>query len=75
MLNLQNTIGKSETPFHIMLNNHRKDIKDPSAIPACKQLNSPDHDFNTHGKFTIIEPLRNTPQSSPEVLRIKHHTV
>ena len=42
-------VRKSKTP----LNNHRKDIKDPSQIPACKHFNSPNHDF------TEIQQLRN----------------
>ena len=36
-----------------------KDIKNPSAIHACKHLNRYDHDVNYHGKFIIIEHLRN----------------
>ena len=32
-------VGKSETPFNIRLNNHRKDVKHPDAIPACKHFN------------------------------------
>ena len=62
-------VGKSETPFHIKLNNHRKEIKDPSAISACKHFNSPNHDFNTHGKFTVIEQLRNITSFSSEILK------
>ena len=27
--------GKSETSFNIRLNNHRKNMGNPSAIPAC----------------------------------------
>ena len=59
--------GKSETLFNKRLSNHRKDIKDPSAIPACKHSNSPNHDLNTYGKFTIVEQLRNITSSSSEI--------
>ena len=36
-------VGKSETPFNIRLNNHRKDVKNPNAMPACKHFNRHDH--------------------------------
>ena len=52
-------VGKSETPFNIRLYNHRKDVKNPNAIPACKHFNRHDHDFNNHGKIIIKEQLRN----------------
>ena len=43
-------ISKSETPFNIRLNNHRKDLKNPNAIPAHKHFNRHYHGFNNHGK-------------------------
>ena len=43
--NIQN-VGKSETTFTIRLNNHRKDAKDPNALPADKHFTLPGHDFN-----------------------------
>ena len=36
-------VRKSETPFHIRLNNHRKDIKNPNAIEACQHFNNWNH--------------------------------
>ena len=62
-------VGKSETPFNIRLNNHRKDVKNPNAIPACKHFNRHDHDFNNHGKIIIIEQLRNIRTTSTETLK------
>ena len=62
-------VGKSETPFNIRLNNHRKDVKNPNAIPACKHFNRHDHDFNNHGKIIIIEQLRNIHTTSTETLK------
>ena len=59
----------SETPFRIRLKNYRKVIKDPSAIPAYKHINSPNYDFNTHRKFTIIEQLRDITSSFTEILK------
>ena len=31
-------VGKAETTFNIWLNNHRKDVKDPKAIPEDKHF-------------------------------------
>ena len=37
LCNIQH-IGKSETSFNIRLNNHRKDVSNPKAIPVCAQF-------------------------------------
>ena len=50
-------VGKSETPFHIRLNNHRKDMKNPNAIEACKYFSNWNHVFHKHGKFIFIKQL------------------
>ena len=52
-----------------MLKNHRKDIENPSAIPACKHFNKYNNDFNNHGKFIIMERLRNIRATSTETLK------
>ena len=31
-------VGKFETPFNLTLNNHRKDVNNPTAIPACNHF-------------------------------------
>ena len=62
-------VGKSETPFNIRLNSHRKNVENPNAIPACKHFNRHDHDFNNHGKIIIIEQLRNICMTSTETLK------
>ena len=41
-------VGKSKTTFNIRLNNQKKDVKNPNAIPACKHFTRNDHDFNNH---------------------------
>ena len=51
-------VGKSETSFNIRLNNHRKNVKNPSTILACK-----------YGKFITIEQLRNIRTTSTETLK------
>ena len=62
-------VGKSGTPFHLRLNNYRKDIKSPHAIEACKHFNSWDHVFNKHGKIILIEQLNNIKNTSTEDLK------
>ena len=70
---LQNTVcrkvGKSETSFHLRLNNHRKDIKNPNAIEACEHFNNLNHAFHKHEKFILIEQLNNIKNTSTEVLK------
>ena len=51
-------VGKAETEFNIRLNNHRKDIRKPDAIPANRQFSDKNHTFNTHAKFILIEQMR-----------------
>ena len=62
-------VGISETPFNIRLNNNRKDVKNPNAVPACKHFNRYDHDFNKHGKIIIIEHLKYIRATSTETLK------
>ena len=61
-------VGKSETPFHIKLNNHRKDIKNPHAIETWKHFNNCNHVFLKHRKFILIEQLNNMKNTSTEAL-------
>ena len=39
------------------LNNHRSDVSDPNAIPACLHFAQSNRDFNIHAKFTLIETI------------------
>ena len=64
-------VGKSETSFNIRLNNHRKDIKKPNAIEACKHFTNNQHIFSKHGKFIIIEQLRNMNTTATETLKLR----
>ena len=57
-------IGKSETSFNFRVNNHRKDVKNPDAILACRLFQEKKHVFNKHAKFIIIDELRNTTKSN-----------
>ena len=63
-------VGKSETAFNIRLNNHRKHIKKPNSIEACKHFNNK-HTISKHGKFTIIEQLRNINTTPTKTLKLR----
>ena len=62
-------LGKPETPFHIRLNNDRKDIKNSNAIEAFQHFNSLNHAFHKHWKVILIEQLNNIKCTSTEVLK------
>ena len=38
-------------------------------IPVCNYFTLPNHDFNTHGKLTIMEQLRNISSLSTEIIK------
>ena len=54
------------------MNNHRKDVKDPNALPADKHFTLPGHDFNKNAKFTLIEKLTNTNKKKTLKKRLKN---
>ena len=60
--------GKTETAFNLILNYHRKNIKKPNSILACKHFQEQGQNFNKHAKFIIIDKLVNL-HSSRETLR------
>ena len=64
-------VGKSETSFNIRPNNHRKDIKKPNAIEACKHFSSNENTFSKYGKFVITEQLRNINTTPTETLKLR----
>ena len=64
-------IGKSETPFNLRLQNHRKDINSPKAIPACNHFKIHGHNFMKHAKFTLIEQLTEISNVSKDTLRLR----
>ena len=41
-------VGKSENPFNLRLNNHRKDVYNPKAISACNHFKIHGHNFMKH---------------------------
>ena len=64
-------VGKSETPFNLRLNNHRKDVYNPKAIPACHHFKIHGHNFMKHTKFTLIEQLTEISHVSKHILRLR----
>ena len=62
-------VGKAETAFNLRLNNHRKDVKDPKAIPADKHFSQTGYNFNLHAKFIIIEELQDIEKTVNEILK------
>ena len=54
---LQN-VEKSETPFNIHLNNHKKDAKSQASILACKHFIEQNHNFKQHAEFTLVEQIK-----------------
>ena len=51
------------------MNNHRKDVKDPKAIPVDKHFSQTGHSFNIHVKFIIIEQLQDIEKTYKEILK------
>ena len=45
--------------------------KKPNAIEACKHFNNNEHTFSKHGKFIIIEQLRNINTTPTETLKLR----
>ena len=66
MLKIQ-YVRKTETSFNIRLNNYSKD----NVIEAFKRFNNNEHIFSKHGKFIIIEQLRNISTTPNETLKLK----
>ena len=63
-------VGKLETPFNLRLNNHRKDVNNSKAIPACNHFKIHGHNFMEHAKFNLIEQLEIS-NVSKDTLRLR----
>ena len=64
-------VGKSETSFSIILSNHRKDVSNPKAIPACVHFRKEGHHSIQHAKFTLIYQLTKTKNVSKATLKLR----
>ena len=63
-------VGKSETPFKIRLNNHRKDVNNTEAtLSVSKHFQEANHSFNRDAKFTLIEKIKNHNISQKDMRR------
>ena len=63
-------VAKSETPFNLRLNNHKKDVNSSKAIPVCNLLKMRIHNFMKHAKFTLIENSMDISNVSKATLRL-----
>ena len=52
-------VGKAETTFNMLLNNYRKEVKNPKSIPTHLHFKKSGHTFNLDAKLTLIEQLNN----------------
>ena len=64
-------VVKSETPFNLRLNNHRKYVNNPKAIPACNHFKMHGHNFMKHAKFTLIEQLTEISNVGKDTLKLQ----
>ena len=64
-------VRKSETSFNLRLNNHKKHVNNPKAIPACNHFNIKGDNFMKHAKFTLIEQLTEISNVSKDTLRLR----
>ena len=64
-------VGKSETPFNLRLNSHRKNVNNPKAIPACHHFKTHGYNFMKHAKFTLIVQLTEISNASKDTLRLR----
>ena len=64
-------VGKSFTPCNLRVNNHRKEVNNPKAIPACHHFKTHGHNFMKHAKFTLIEQLSETSKVRKDTLRLR----
>ena len=63
-------VGKSETPFSIRLNNHRKDVNNTEAtLSVRKHFREAYHSFNRDAKFTLIEKIKDHNISQKDMRR------
>ena len=56
---------------NLRLNNHRKDVNNPQAIPACSHFKIHDHNFMKHAKFILIEQITEISNVSKDTLRLR----
>ena len=54
----------NKKPLNIRLNDLRKDMGNPKAVPACVYFRNEGHKFMQHAKFTLREQSTETKKAS-----------
>ena len=64
------SVGKSENPFNLRLNNNRKDVNNPKVIPPGNHFKIHSHKFMKHAKYTLTEQLAEISNVSKVTIRL-----
>lgn len=64
-------LGKSETNLNIRLNDHQKDVSNPSATPVCILFTNEGCNFVQHAKFVSVEQLIKMGNVSNTILKFR----
>ena len=62
-------VGKSEPPVNLRINTHRYEVNNPKSLAFDKHFLLPGHNFNANARFTLIEQVRTTTNSSKQTIR------
>ena len=63
-------MGKYERTFNRRINSHRNDVWRLEGPPCDKHFQLPNHNFNNHARFTIIEALEKPPNDKKELRKL-----
>ena len=63
-------VGKCEWTLNRQINSHRNDVWRTDGPPCDKHFQLPNHTFNEHAKFTIIEKLEKIPNDKIQARKI-----
>ena len=66
-------VGKPEYSLNLRINTHRNDVWRTDCPPCDKHFQMPDHNFNAHAKFTIIEEVYNKSLSKLKIRSLLEH--
>ena len=64
------SVGKSENPFNLRLNDNRKDVNNPKVIPPGNHFKIHSHKFMKHAKYTLTEQLAEISNVSKVTIRL-----
>ena len=66
-------VSNSEYNLNLRINIHRNDVWRTIGPPFDKQFQIPDHNINTHAKFTIIKEVYNKSLSKLKIRSLLEH--